>query len=214
MNRAARKVWDWDDGDNIPEAHEIKWPDFINDYSNLDDDYPSIVFAVGCLIGTPEKNAYGNLGIDLVTKPDYGSAVTIISSTRTPYSALNWTPTSGGAESISYEFNRFMINDSEPVGEALYNSKYFCTENYGWNQWYEYNNLYIFNLYGDPSLVREGIYVSPRSDLECEGSLSWSNISPSSKITGNFTIKNIGDSNSLLNRYYHLDLQFLFHLQI
>ncbi len=199
MNRAARKVWDWDDGDGVPESHEIIWPDFITDHSNLDDDYPSIVFAVGCLIGTPEKNAYGNLGIDLVTKPDYGSAVTIISSTRTPYGALNWMPESGGAESISYEFNRFMINDSKPVGEALYNSKYYCTENYGWNLWYEYNNLYIFNLYGDPSLVREGIYVSPHPDLECEGSLSWSKVSPRATITGSFTVKNIGDSKSLLN---------------
>ena len=66
MNRAARKVWDWDDGDNIPESHEIIWPDFITDHSNLDDDYPSIVFAVGCLIGTPEENSYGNLNQHLI----------------------------------------------------------------------------------------------------------------------------------------------------
>ncbi|UCD13033.1 MAG: hypothetical protein JSW60_05580 [Thermoplasmatales archaeon] len=199
MDRAARKVWSWDDGDGVPESNEITWPDFITDSSNLDDDYPSIVFAIGCLIGTPEKNPYGNLGVDLVTKPDYGSAVTIISSTRTPYGALNWIPESGGADSICYEFNRFMINDSKSVGEAFYNSKYYCTENYGWNLWYEYNNMYIFNLYGDPSLVREGIYVAPHPDLECDGSLDWSKVKPGDTVTGSFTVRNIGDSNSLLN---------------
>jgi hypothetical protein len=50
-----------------------------------------------------------------------------------------------------------MINDSKSVGEALYDSKYFCNFHYGWEHFAEYLDLYTFNLYGDPSLEIEGI---------------------------------------------------------
>jgi PKD repeat protein len=157
VNRASRKIWDWDDGDGIPESHEMTYSNFIASWSNLDDDYPSIVFAIGCLIGCPEENPNGNLGIDLVTKPSFGSAVAIISSTRIIHCAVNWLEDRGGSESICYEFNRLMINDSKPVGDSLYDGKYYSTTNYGWDIWFEYKNMYIYNLYGDPSLMIEGI---------------------------------------------------------
>jgi hypothetical protein len=41
--------------------------------------------------------------------------------------------------------------------EWLYDSKYFCNYNYGWDHWAEYLDLYTFNLFGDPSLAIEGI---------------------------------------------------------
>jgi hypothetical protein len=157
MDCAARKVWYTDNGNGVPENFEISWPRFINTNSNLDDDYPSILFAMGCLIGSPEPYQNGNLGIDLLTEPGFGSAVGIISSTRTPYGALNWPTDPGGCESYCYKFNEYIINQTQSIGDALYNSKYFCHSYYGWNQWYEYMNMYIFNLYGDPSLVRAGI---------------------------------------------------------
>jgi hypothetical protein len=37
------------------------------------------------------------------------------------------------------------------------------------------------------------------SDLDCSGSLSWSDIKPGVTVTGNFQIRNIGNSSSLLN---------------
>jgi hypothetical protein len=36
-------------------------------------------------------------------------------------------------------------------------------------------------------------------NLECSGSLSWSNIKPGATVTGSFQLQNIGDTNSLLN---------------
>jgi len=36
-------------------------------------------------------------------------------------------------------------------------------------------------------------------DLDCSGSLSWSNIKPGATVTGSFVVQNIGDSGSLLN---------------
>lgn len=157
---AGRSVWSYDDGDGVPEYPEISMPGLIDIWADLEDDHPSIVFAISCLVGYPEENAYGRLGVDLLTKPEFGSAVGVVSATRGAAVAINWDSIPGGAGSICYEFNRFLINGPEgpeKLGCALYNSKFFCNQNYGWDHYYEYKNLYDFNLYGDPSLVREGI---------------------------------------------------------
>ncbi len=158
----ARKVWSWDDGDNIPEAHEISWPTLLSTSSSLDDDYPSIVTAISCYVGYPEPNNWGNIGIDLLTKPSYGASVGVISSARTPYGTSDWPTNPGASYSIIYEFNRFLINNTEKVGEAFFNSKAYCNINYDWYGWVEYNDLYTFNLFGDPSLIREGIDIGER----------------------------------------------------
>jgi len=92
-----------------------------------------------------------------LTKPSYGAAVGVVASTRSPYGTSAWPDNLGGSESQCYEFNRFMIVEKETVGDAFFKAMYFCTSNYGWNHWAEYTNNYCFNLYGDPSLRREGI---------------------------------------------------------
>jgi len=155
-NSIARKIWAWDDGDGIPEANEMSWPTMLSTGSNLDDDYPSIVTSISCYVGYPEPNDWGNMGIDLLTRQFYGSSVGVISSARTPYGSLNWPEDLGGSESIMYEFNNNLINKSEKVGEAFYNSKFFCNLHYGWSEWAEYCDMYTFNLFGDPSLDLEG----------------------------------------------------------
>jgi len=66
---------------------------------------------------------------------------------------------------MCYEFNHYMINGpngSEKVGDALYDSKLFCNQNYGWTSYHEYWNMFDFNLYGDPSLTREGTVKPPK----------------------------------------------------
>jgi hypothetical protein len=157
-NSIARKVWDWDDGDGIPESAEFIWPDMLTTLSDLDDDFPSIVTAVSCYVGIPEPNDWGRLGVKMLTRPGWGPAVGVIASARSPYGSLYWPP--GGSESIIYEFNRLMIESSEKVGQALYNSKFYCTTNYGWENYAEYIDMYTFNLFGDPSLTREGIEIA------------------------------------------------------
>ena len=169
-NRVARKVWSEDDGNGVPEGHEISWPDFININSNLDDDFPSIVTAESCYVGCPEPASGGNLGIDLLTDPSMGASIGVIASSRSPYGSLDWPNNPGGSDSIIYEFNRFMINDSKKVGEALYDSKYFCNFYYGWDHYAEYIDMFAFNLFGEPSLIIEGIstenYPPDKPDID------------------------------------------------
>jgi hypothetical protein len=155
-SEVAQKIWSWDDGDAVPETsnpNEMTWPNFISINSNLDDDYPSILFALSCMVGYPEPNAWGNLGIDLLTEPSYGASAGIISGTR-----LVWVST-GGGEQHCYEFNHYLLNGPggpEKVGEALYNSEFYCSQAYNWNHYAEYWDLFTFNLYGDPALERRG----------------------------------------------------------
>jgi len=164
-NRVAHCIWSSDDGDDIPESSEITWPDFIDIYSDLDDDYPSIVTAVSCYVGCPEIYQGRNLGVDLLTNPLIGASVGVVASARSPYGSIDWSPSNpGGSDSIIYELNKNMIINNQSVGDALYNSKYYCTTNFGWNEFYEYIDLYTFNLYGDPSLVLQGINVEGKPD--------------------------------------------------
>jgi hypothetical protein len=167
-NRVARKVWAWDDGDGVPESNEMSWPDMISTTSNLDDDFPSIVYAVSCLVGYPEPNAWGNLGIDLLTEPSFGSSVGVLSGTR-----VVWV-SKGDGELLCYEFNRFLIDGPagpEKVGNALYDSEFFYNQNYTWNHYSEYWNPFGYNLYGDPSLVREGISTFTYGDCNNDGTI-------------------------------------------
>jgi hypothetical protein len=158
-NGAGRLLWVWDDGDGIPESDGsdvMNHIGFISTGSNLDDDHPSIVFAISCNIGYPEPNYLGNLGVDLLTKPNWGSSAGVVSATRGAAASADWLNNQGGAQSICYEFNRYMITDHRKVGEALYESKFYCNQNFGWDHQYEYMNMYVYNLYGDPAMVIEG----------------------------------------------------------
>jgi hypothetical protein len=171
---AARTVWVWDDGDGVPETQS---PSELSSYifigtvtSDLDDDHPSIVFAISCNVGYPEANPIGNLGIDLLTLPGFGSSVGVLSATRGAAVSADPPPTGGGAETMCYEFNRHMISGPsgpEKIGDALYDGKFYSNYNYGWDHYYEYKNMFDYNLYGDPSLAREG--VAPFVCGDCNG---------------------------------------------
>jgi hypothetical protein len=160
----VRTVWDWDDGDGVPESDmgEMSGPGLIDIGCTLDDDFPSIVFAVSCYVGFPESNGVGNLGIDLLTEPGFGAAAGIVSSTRPAWISADVIAYPGGAESICYEFNRYGIGENERLGEALFDAKYYCYQNYGWDHYAEHINQCNFNLYGDPSMLRSGITTAVR----------------------------------------------------
>jgi len=164
-SRVAQCIWSTDDGDDIPEGSEFSWPDFISVDSELDDDYPSVVTAVSCYVGCPEIEQGRNLGVDLLINPLIGASVGVIASARSPYGSYDWSPTNpGGSDSIIYELNKNIIINNQRVGDALYNSKLYCTTNFGWNSYLEYLDLYTFNLYGDPSLVLQGVNVEGKPD--------------------------------------------------
>ncbi len=162
----ARTVWDWDDGDGVPEtdgSDGISQPWLINLWCDLDDDYPSVVFAVSCNVGWPEPNGSGNLGIDLLTDSTIGAAAGIVSSSRPAWISGDWLSSPGGAESICYEFNRYGVGEGEPLGDALYDAKYYCNQNYAWAHYGEFINLFNFELYGDPSMLRGGVLTAVES---------------------------------------------------
>ena len=53
------------------------------------------------------------------------------------------------------EFNRYLLDGPagpEKTGEALYDSKFYLSQNYDWNHYAEYWDLFTFNLFGDPAL--------------------------------------------------------------
>jgi hypothetical protein len=158
-----RVIWDWDDGDGVPEtdgSDGFSYDAFVADWVTLEDDYPSIVFAVSCNVGYPEPNSQGRLGVNLLTKPSFGASAGVVSASRVAAVTGDWPISPGGAESICCEFNRHLILGSggaEKVGDALYDAKYFCHANYGWDHFLEFWNLYDYNLYGDPSLEWQGI---------------------------------------------------------
>jgi hypothetical protein len=173
----GRVIWSWDDGDGIPEHEngELTWGRFLDTYSNLEGDYPSIVFAVSCNVGHPEPDPDGNLGIDLLTKESFGAAVAICSATRGAAVSVNWTETHAGAEALCYEFNHYMINGPNgpsKLGEALYDSKFYVHNNFGWDHYLEFQNMYDYNLYGDPAMMREGITPGAPSKPDINGPIN------------------------------------------
>jgi hypothetical protein len=151
---AGRLVWAWDDGDGVPESSEIEMHTFVDCDCALEDDHPAIVSAVSCSVGYPEPYVLGNLGVDLLTEPGFGAAAGVLSASRSAAAAVEWLTDGGGAESIVFEFNRYMIAESERIGDAVYHGKLYAFLNYGWEHRYEYMNQFGFNLYGDPSMVR------------------------------------------------------------
>lgn len=156
---AYRTVWEWDDGDGVPESGngEMHSYQFIHvTTSDLDDDHPSVVFAISCNVGYPDPNPFGNCGIDLFTLPGWGASVGMVSASRPASISSDWMNYPGGTEQICYEFNRYLIAEGERVGDALYDGKYYATSVYGWDAMYEYMNQYNYNLYGDPALELAG----------------------------------------------------------
>jgi hypothetical protein len=71
---------------------------------------------------------------------------------------------------------------------------------------WEYMNIYPNQNFNDVFKID---YLPPQEppeppqnntpDLDCQGNLSWSNIKPGATVTGSFQVRNIGDTESLLN---------------
>jgi hypothetical protein len=150
-----RHIWVWDDGDSIPEEPELSDAVFFGNghVPFLDNDHPSINFCACCNNGTPETNS---LARELIR---YGSAG-IIAATRVSFYIQGWQDKDdGGLSSIDYYFFHYLIGQNERVGDALFDSKIHYL-NYLFTQgWRSQGNMFLFCLYGDPSLVREGFAV-------------------------------------------------------
>lgn len=148
-----RLFWEEDDGDGIPERGETASPAFISTgkIDLLNDDTPAIVFSCSCENAHPE---YKNLGVELLKN----GAVSFVGASRNAWGTVGWkTVNDGGCTSIDYLFTDYLIDADHSVAESLYKAKFDYFTDYLWYDWTSYQNLYAFNVYGDPATSFETI---------------------------------------------------------
>jgi len=155
----ARFVWEHDDGDNVPEDNELSFPTILraSESEDLSMEVPPIVFSGGCL---QLRNPH-NIGKAFV---ENGAAVAFIGATTFSWTNLSFmwrNEKDGGSLSLDYYFFHYLVDKGQKIGNALYNSKVYYYNHFGFRRnitnldlkiWSFYSNLYSFNLYGDPSM--------------------------------------------------------------
>ncbi len=157
-NLAARWIWDWDDGDNIPEIAEgeLRYKDILNihDSKDLSLEKPPIVFSGGC----SQLHGPDNMGRAFI---EDGAAVAYIGTTDLGFYNITrvWHDESdGGFSSMDYYFFYYLITHNQTCGDALKNSKLFFVNNFWFNEYNPewiyrcYSTLMATTLYGDPGL--------------------------------------------------------------
>lgn len=143
----SRKIWN-DNGDGVPEDAEMSWPILFDSYDcpTLNDNKPSIVFSGSC------DNAYPEESTSLIRSLLENGAVECIATTRLGWYTVGWLDENyGGSASIDYYFFKYLVQQKQNCGNALYNSKIYYINNFDWWDWQIYENMYGFCLFGDPS---------------------------------------------------------------
>lgn len=140
----ARKLWAWDDGDNIPETGEITWPTsfYITDVYALDNSHPSTCFLRSCLCGKPEETSLGSMLL-------YRGGSSVISSSR-----ISWASSSdpGG---IPYHFYDRLLQDTLLSGGVIGTAYDIARNDFMGNSGF-WLPAYHYNLFGDPALRQYG----------------------------------------------------------
>ncbi len=122
------KIWLWDDGDEVPEAHEIKLSKYF-----LYGEIPSFVFAP----------------FDAKKFLKQGAACVVAPDSKASYMP-NWNNISdGGSQSFNYIFLKYLM-ENEIVGDAFLQAKFWYETNFP-------KNTQKFEIWGDPSLNLHGI---------------------------------------------------------
>ncbi len=105
----------------------------------------------------------------------------------------------------------FIDKSVDPDGKITYRGWDFTGDgvfdDYGEKVVYRFHEAGIYRVYllvqdddGHSDAIIKNVTVTPYTpDLECQGSLSWSNVKPNEEVQGSFTVSNIGDANSTLN---------------
>lgn len=163
---ASRKIWDYDNGNGIPESSEMYWRSFLVSYNIdvLDDSRPSIVFSCAC------NNARPTSSVNLMAALLKNGACATIGSTGLSYYIPGWQSEYwGGNNTMSYIFWKYLLQDGYRIGKALRMGDVWMKSTCDWLGNYNRANLFDFNLYGDPAMK-----------LDAEGSPSVSGIDPGS----------------------------------
>ncbi|KYK37059.1 MAG: hypothetical protein AYK19_07620 [Theionarchaea archaeon DG-70-1] len=158
---ASRKYWLNDLNNNFTvedgvcaAADELTWPNLLTsaDTAALADT-ETFTFQCSCCTGHPENS--GNLQYSLLKR----GAVSTVGATRFSWYAQGvWTFTGiVDNASIGYVYVGNLVFGWSS-GEALYNGKSMLANPWGWQGW---QNLFGFNLYGDPSMYLEKPILQP-----------------------------------------------------
>ncbi len=169
---AWRKWWGGDYNSNgIPDGSEMYWDTFVqnSDAASLDDGHPAIIFSCSCNNAWPEATSLAR------TLLKNGSAG-IVGATRISWYNENWEDeSSGGNASLDYYFFYYLIHQGEKVGDALFSARIYYFNYLFWSlndpDWTPQANMLDFCLYGDPSLVREGISNFLCGDCNGDGNI-------------------------------------------
>jgi hypothetical protein len=151
---AFRMIWEKDDGDEIPEENEIRHEFFIHkdDTSKLSEEYPGFVFANSCNNGAPDEDS---LGKNLIKQGSSG----VISSSRIAFYRPGWEKVEDGrVDTLNYIFLEHLLIKNQCIGKALFDGKREYSIKFLWDS-YEQQNLFDFNLYGEPSLYRKVTFL-------------------------------------------------------
>ena len=143
-----RRIWSWDDGDDIPESNEICIDPIVN--LSIVEKYlrpkPTVLFLASCSGGYPED--YQNIQYVLLKR----ALVTIGATRDIWYRAGEWSPNTFPSQfDIGYKF-LLEIAKTRRVGIALYN----VLSSFDHLGSQKVANIYAFNMYGDPSFSLYG----------------------------------------------------------
>ena len=148
---AFRKWWADDRNlNNVPDFNEVENETFISskDVLLLNDDKPAIFFSCSCKNADPKRE--DNLGKSLLLQ----GGISFIGATNDAYYIYGWkSKKDGGSMSFTYYFFDNYINKQQTLGHSFYNSLIYCYED---DEILLLDpNIYVFTLYGDPSLSQQ-----------------------------------------------------------
>jgi hypothetical protein len=126
----------------------------------MHDEKPAVVFSCSCKNAKPEDDH--NLGKSMLLQGSIG----FIGATHDAYYIYGWeSEKDGGAMTVTYYFFDNFLNNHQSLGQSLYNTLTFCWEDE--DIFLIDPNIYVFTLYGDPSLslqVYQGLQTPDNPD--------------------------------------------------
>ncbi len=145
-----RKIWIEDKNKDgyfqDDEGNFIKFVD-ANSLSNMDTSVPSITFMGACDNMFDVEDSLAHLFLK-------SYSVSVIASTETAWYGLGWRDVEDGwFQSIMYKFSENLSNLLD-VSKSLNEAKEYYFENfiYPLQKYERYQNIYVFNILGDPSV--------------------------------------------------------------
>jgi hypothetical protein len=116
-----------------------------DDTTDLDDNYPAVVFSDSCSTAYPDVNS---LGRNVMRQ----GGVAFVGASRTAYGAHGWNdPSDGNCESFHYEFARRVADFANyTVGQCFRYALYTMYNTHNWGtSWYQ---MFEWTLFGNPDM--------------------------------------------------------------